>query len=327
MRKILATLFTFVLILGPATPAFGWGVKGHKTVGQIAQLHLTNPHTLTRISQILKPHETLASIANWADTVKKESKFNPLATSSDSDTQAFYRNMRNQHNRRWHFVDLALNCASYDLCPEFQEHDDIVKMINLCIRKLRGGQVAQLTRRNALRMLVHLVGDLHQPLHVGVGFIKVDESNGTIEVERDPDEIRANQYPSDIGANKLLISGENSNNLHSFWDTDLVEAAIGNRSIFAFGTSLKNSIGPESGWNAQGQITTWAKQWATDSLKVSGANVYAGVTIESEVIIDDDSKYTVSLGANYKNDNQPVVERQLAKGGYRLAKLLEAIFP
>lgn len=328
MRKITATLIAFLILVGQATPAFGWGDKGHRTVGQIAQLHLADTNTLTRIRQILRPNETLASISTWADRVKNENDFDPQATHPDPDTQDFFRRMANRRNRDWHFVDLPLNCASYDACPDFTSSSDIVHIIRLCIRKLRGGNVPRLTKRNALRMLTHLVGDLHQPLHVGVGFINVEGPDNAIVIAKDPQEILDNEFPNDRGGNDLLISGEQSSNLHSFWDTALVNLAIGNRSISAYGRHLKDTITPQPDWDGQGSFNNWAAQWASDSLLVSRSNAYDdAITIEREVIVDDRPKYIVTLVDNYRDNNRPIAERQLAKGGYRLAKLLRAILP
>ncbi|HEY0324058.1 MAG TPA: S1/P1 nuclease [Pyrinomonadaceae bacterium] len=326
MRKIAATLLTLMMLTGHSIPAFGWGDAGHKTVGQVAQLRLANTNTLVRIKQILMPGETLANIATWADRVKTESRFSPQATNPDPDTQDFYRRMVNQHNRGWHFVDLPLGCSSYNNCPQFQKKTDIVQMISLCIHKLRGDNVPQLTPRNALRLLVHLVGDLHQPLHVGVGFINVNGPNDTIVIERDPATILQSDFPSDIGANKLLIKGEDSDNLHSFWDSDLVEEARGDQSIVEFAQSL--NITPPSSWDSQGNAYTWAAQWATDTLRVSRDNAYdSTIRVKKEVVIDDETKYLIIKGNNYTSKNVLVVKQQLAKGGYRLAKLLQAIFP
>jgi hypothetical protein len=317
-------LLASLIILAPATPAFAWGDKGHRTVGHVAQLHLRES-TLTHINQILRGGETLASVANWADTVKRKT-FSPTATHPDPDTQHFLRQNRNRSNRSWHFVDLPLDCPGYN-CQGFTTSTDIVHMINLCVSKLRGGNVPQFTRRNALRMLVHLVGDLHQPLHVGVGFINVEGANGTIEIVRAPAEIRLHDFPHDVGGNKLLITGANSSNLHSYWDGDLVDDARGTKSVPAFAASLRDEVAQQPGWNATGAVNTWAAQWATDSLRVSGTHAYNTIRIVSEVIIDDEPSYNVTRAAGYGTDNLPVVKTQLAKGGYRLAKMLEAIFP
>jgi hypothetical protein len=332
MGKLAVKLIVFLIVFQLTAPAFGWGNTGHRTVGQIAQSRLANTNTLLRIQNILRPGESLSSVANWADDVKEEERFKLTATHPDPDTQDFYRHMVNQHNRKWHFVDLPLNCSGYGDpgCKKFTSGIDIVQIINLCIRRLRGDPVANnaphLTKRNALRMLVHLVGDLHQPLHVGVGFVNAAGGPGNIVIVRQPASIIENDFPSDHGGNNLLIANEVSDNLHSFWDTDLVDAAIGNQSLADFSNSLIIQAPPD--WNATGNASTWAAQWAGDTLHISSVNAYDDtIKPTKEVIIDDRTKYLTDKGPNYKNNNIPVVKLQLAKGGYRLAQLLRAIFP
>lgn len=330
MRKTAAMVINFLLILSASSPAFGWGDKGHRTVGQIAQLRLANTNALNRINQILRPGETLSTIATWADRVKNEKSFSSTAVHADPDTQHFFRRMANQPNRRWHFVNLPLDCLSYtDLaCKSFTSSSDIVHMINLSIKKLRGGNVPQMTQRNALRLLVHLIGDLHQPLHVGVGFINVDDENNQIIIERNPNRVRDNDFPSDLGGNKLLITGADSDNLHSFWDTDLVEEASNNQTVFQFALNLNGLISAAPPWGGQGNPYNWAPQWASDTLRVSDNHAYDNsIRITKVVIIDDEPKYRALRGSTYSAENTPVVREQLAKGGYRLAKLLQAIFP
>jgi len=328
MRRLALNLIVFLIIFQLTTPdAFGWGNTGHKTVGQIAQLRLANTNTLARINAILRPGETLSSIATWADKVKNEDNFSTAATNSDPDTQHFYRHLVNKHNRAWHFVDLPLGCSGYNdqRCKKFTSTTDVVQMINLCIQRLRGKPVSQLTPRNALRLLVHLVGDLHQPLHVGVGFVNVDGPDGEIVFETDPVKILENEFPSDIGGNKLLIKNEDSDNLHSFWDADLVDTAIGDQTIVQFSKSLNTLANAD--WDPTGNPNTWAAQWAADTLRVSKVNAYNTIRIKKEVIIDDKTKYVVTKKeSQYTDQNLPVVKTQLAKGGYRLAKLLQAIF-
>ena len=330
MRRLVLNLIVFLIVFQLTTPAFGWGTTGHKTVGQIAQLRLANTTTLVKINAILRPGETLSSIATWADKVKNEENFKLNAINSDPDTQHFYRHLVNKHNREWHFVDLPLGCSGYtdQACKKFVSKTDIVQMINLCVRVLRGQIIPsnqpQLKKRNALRLLVHLVGDLHQPLHVGVGFVNVDGDDGKIVFATDPGKILENNFPSDIGGNRLLIKGEDSDNLHSFWDSDLVDVAMDEQTILQFSQSLNALATPD--WDPTGSPNTWAAQWAGDTLRVSKLNAYNTIRIKKEVVIDDKTKYQVDKGDSYTNDNVPVVKTQLAKGGYRLAKLLRAIF-
>ena len=209
-------------------------------------------------------------------------------------------------------------------------------MINVCIRTLKepGGPNARFSKRNALRLLVHLVGDLHQPLHVGTGFI--DSSGATIKIERDPALIKRKGLESDIGANKLLIVKADSSNMHSHWDSDFVGDLMDANDTFAeLAKRLKNDVSVKPEWSPQGAVETWAAQWATDSVKASDAKAYPGLKIRGQRFEQKEEKgemveqfvgFETSRPPEYDKLNREVVREQLAKGGFRLAKLLEAIF-
>lgn len=333
MKNVTSLLISLFVVLYPLNPAFGWGPDGHKAVGQIASLRI-NTHTRQRIAQILKPGETLSGIANWADTVKtRMGQDDP-----DPDTNTFLHDMQhNEQNGDWHFDDLPLGCTSYDTCTGFTPDDDIVHIINACIRTLQGQPDPNhpLTRRNALRLLVHLVGDVHQPLHVGSGYINEDGPNHTIVIVRDPSAISAST-PKDRGANLLIIDGHKKN-LHSFWDGDLVHllmTASHKQNANTLARLLKTSVAPKPEWDASGSIDTWAAQWATDALHVSGDHAYKSVRIVGKRAVTSTNHgvtttktvYDIRRASNYNTVNVPVVREQLAKGGFRLAKLLDAIF-
>src|SRR5213592_253778 len=119
MLKRIAAFLTSLMFVFPSS-GYSWGNKGHQTVGRIAQLFLQDDNaqtTLDKIQAILKPGESLATIATWADTVKFV-HFGPDVVVSDKDTQAFRRDLRNKNNRVWHFDDLPLDCPSYDACGD-----------------------------------------------------------------------------------------------------------------------------------------------------------------------------------------------------------------
>ena len=332
MRKLASSLLTLSLISSFVTPTFAWGPDGHTTIGNIASLRI-NSHTRTKIREILKPQESLGGIANWADSVKTRMGQHD----SDSDTDAFLQDNHNEGNGNWHFDDLALGCTSYDTCTGFTPDDDVVHLINACIRVLQNNPDPNhpMSQRNALRMLVHLVGDLHQPLHVGSGYINENGPHNTIIIVRDPSLVSAST-PSDRGANALIIDGHNKN-LHSFWDGDLVHLLMSQKhktSASALAQFLRNTVTPQPEWSAQGSVETWASQWATDSLHTSADNAFATVRITGKRVVTTHSHgetvtktvYDIRRGVNYNTNNVPVVRAQLAKGGFRLAKLLDAIF-
>lgn len=340
MKRLLSMLLTAIVFVAPGVSAFGWGENGHYTVGKIASLRI-KPRTAQRISEILKPGETLANIASWADSVKERmGKPDP-----DDDTNAFLQDLvHNEKNREWHYDNLPLGCKSYQTCP-FTPDNDVVHMLNICIRTLQGRPDPNhpLSKRNALKLLVHFLGDMHQPLHIGCGYIDVNGPNGAIVIATNPAVVKAKGLPSDRGGNQLIINKE-GRNLHSFWDFDLVKSLMdttGKTTPDALGLLLKTSVRRESNWNPRGRVNTWAAQWANDSLRQAREHAYKGVTPIKQRTIPVTSRdgtpvmrdghpvtevvYDVEHPPDYATLNRETVRRQLAKGGYRLAKLLDEI--
>lgn len=341
MKKCLAILVSLALTGTCTVSAFGWGNDGHETVGKIASLRIKQK-TAQRLAKILKPGDTLANMSTWADTVKDRMN----TTDPDPDTNAFLQDMvHNERNREWHFVDLPLGCTNYQTCHGFTPDHDIVHLINICIRTLQGQPDPNqpLSERNALRLLIHFIGDLHQPLHVGVGFIDANGPNQTILLATDPEIIRQRSLPHDRGGNQLIIDNDRKN-LHSFWDFDLVESlmVVTNKPTSdRLGLFLRQTVAPQQNWLPQGSIDIWAAAWATDSLRLSRDHTYRSVRIvrqrtipvlrDGQPLIRDGKPvtqivYDITRPTNYKAVNRENVRRQLAKAGFRLAKLLDAIY-
>src|SRR5437773_3307792 len=206
MKRTLSLLLSGFIFLAPAVSALAWGDEGHQTVGKIAALRI-KPRTAEKIALILKPGETLANIATWADTVK----YRIGKTDPDPDTNAFLQDVaHNEKNNEWHYDDLPLGCKNYQTCTGFTPDNDIVHMLNVCIRTLQGHPDPNhpLSQRSALKLLVHFLGDIHQPLHVGCGFIDVNGPNGAILIVSDPVVIKQKSLPSDKGANDLVIDND-----------------------------------------------------------------------------------------------------------------------
>lgn len=342
MKRTVPLLLTVVIFLASAAPALAWGDDGHQTVGKIASLRI-KPRTAQKLAQILKPGETLANIASWADTVKERMG----KTDPDPDTNAFLQDLaHNEKNREWHYDDLPLNCRNYQTCTGFTLDNDVVHMLNICIRTLQGHPDPNhpLSQRNALKLLVHFIGDLHQPLHVGCGFIDVNGPNGTILIAKDPQVVKLKNLPSDNGANQLVIDN-NKKKLHGLWDFDLVTSLMqltDKTTPETLGPFLKATVRPKPRWNPNGPVSTWGAQWATDSLLQSRNHTYQGLKITGQRTITvttrdgqpvvrngqvvTDIVYDITRPANYDRLNRELVRQQLAKAGYRLAKLLDAIY-
>jgi hypothetical protein len=178
--------------------AAAWGQEGHRIVARAAWQRLT-PKARREVRKLLRPGETLESVSTWADTV---------------------RNFRPETSR-WHYVDIPKDEPGYDAarhCQRTPLGDCVVLAVDGGRRTLRGAaaglaadeaafwlalmsaRASQQARYEALKFLVHFVGDLHQPLHC------------------------ADNH--DRGGNDVAVTffGQKSN-LHRVWDSDIIKRA------------------------------------------------------------------------------------------------------
>ncbi len=162
----------FILLLLLSTLVFGWGKTGHRIVGKIAQEQL-NEKAREAVVELLG-HGDLSRVANWADEIK-----------SDPD-------MRYANN--WHYCTIP---PGGDLEPG-TEGGKLAEKIREFSAVLASRDATREERVFALKFLVHLVGDAHQPLHVG---------NGT-----------------DRGGNDVKVRWfGDSTNLHHVWDSEIID--------------------------------------------------------------------------------------------------------
>jgi hypothetical protein len=165
-------MFTFTLQTGNASN--DWGKTGHRTTGEIAQKYLTKKAE-RKINELLNGH-SLAFVANYADDIK-----------SDSLYDKYYN---------WHFVNFPFE-ATYESHPK-SEKGDIIQGINKCVNVLKSANSTEEEKVFHLKMLVHFIGDLHQPLHVGMA--------------------------EDKGGNDLQVRWfKNGTNLHRVWDSHMID--------------------------------------------------------------------------------------------------------
>lgn len=309
-----------------------WGNTGHQLIAATAE-KLLSENVFTVISKILKPigNNHLKDIAIWADQIKYS---NP----KDPDSIQFIKDFPGR-GKAWHFVDLPLGADAYDrnLYPEFTREDDIVQTINRCIDVLLDKN-SSMSKLNALRWLTHLVGDIHQPLHVGCGYI--DETGEKSRLNFDPKFILENNLSSDHGGNFIILSKELENelNLHSYWDGMLgfeepADIALGNTGITKqeaeivdlLVTTLKNNERPLTN-QIHGADTTgrYAKDWATESLG-KAREAYKTIEIESKLV---NKKFRVSWEGKEKYEIrcEPIVKEQIQLAAQRLSIILNAIF-
>lgn len=185
--KLAASVLVSTMI---SSTVFAWGDLGHQTVGEIAQRSLS-PKGKKLVQSILG-HGPLAEAATFPDLVRSDSDYNEFSS--------------------FHFVEIDPRYkGSYDAIPfELREKRDANTLISGVPEKLFDGVFSNKFSRNQqmdlLRYLVHLVGDVHQPLHVGNGY---DRGANWCNVK----------YKVGEGEKTAI----KSTNLHSFWDSAMVE--------------------------------------------------------------------------------------------------------
>lgn len=156
-----------VLMLSALSPmaAHAWGPKGHRLVAGLASTELT-PRARTEVSRLLRgeAEPTLAGIANWADDLREH----------DPDL--------GKRSARWHYVNLAEDDCAYRPATQCPTGDCLIEAIARQRDLLADRRQPDAVRAQALKFLVHFIGDAHQPLHAGYAR---DRGGNTIQVQLD----------------------------------------------------------------------------------------------------------------------------------------------
>ncbi|PTT92483.1 endonuclease, partial [Pelomonas sp. HMWF004] len=132
-----------IATLTVASLAHAWGAEGHRLIAELAQDQLT-PAARAQVARILEqePGATMASISTWADEV------------------------RSRETAAWHYVNPPEGSCSYEPARDCPGGDCVVEAINAQAAILKS-KAPDAVRLSALKWVVHLVGDVHQPLHAG----------------------------------------------------------------------------------------------------------------------------------------------------------------
>ncbi len=252
---------TIFIIIGVFS-SLNWGSTGHRVIAEVASNYLTDNARL-EINKILNG-ETLVNASTYADDIKSDSRYDK------------YYN--------WHFLNMELDDEYEEITPS--ERGDVFIAINKCIDILESDSVSNTDKSFYLKLLVHFVGDLHQPLHIG-------------------------RY-QDRGANRIYVKwfGRNSN-LHRVWDSEMINSH--NMSYSELALNLPNPdlliSAEEANDFKRGDVLNWVDEIHEYTNKIYG-----------DVSIDD------KLGYEYQYKNFGTVKDLLLIGGIRLAKILNYLF-
>jgi hypothetical protein len=302
----------FVVIVVASIKA--WGPQGHQALAAAAQRRLSAT-ARAAVTALLGPDTGLGDVATWADDVRAAGRGEgPLV----NDPEAKQLNHDFPDNANWHFVNFPLGAAKYDDGSEFTGPHDVVHVINDCINILEGTPSAlALTKSQALRFLIHFVGDIHQPLHVGTGYYRCTTSpHATLIV----DESKAHGMCDDRGGNDLVFG---SKQLHGFWDSDLVSAIVPSPDPTVLRAHLSGRIGGIT--ITPGDHHQWAEVWASESIHAA-ADAYDHIKFGQETLANGHVKtIAITLPAGYKTKQSPVADLRLTQAAARLADLLNAL--
>ncbi|MFD2938226.1 S1/P1 nuclease [Spirosoma flavum] len=281
----------------------------HRTIAELADKFL-EPTPRGKVREILKVLKSgnLKDIASWADDIKPTSKNKP----TDSETKDFLNEFPD--TREWHFVDLPVDAHKYDVVEyaAFTRPDDIVHQTVESINILTNNST-KFSKPNALRWLVHLVGDMHQPLHIACSY--VDLSQGIPVLVFDKDTIFAKHLlqKSDKGGNNINLPIHKA--LHSYWDSDLPE--MDNN----FDNTNFDSPAPVP----IGDLINLPAQWVSDNVKFA-KEAYNGLTVKG-ANAKQPNTIDVDWDQNeYNHRCVPIIKSLSQKAASRLAFLLNTIY-
>ena len=207
--KLFLLITTFFFVKPAAEEAVFWGQNGHRVTGEIAENHLKK-RAKKKIDKLLKG-QSLAFVSTYADEIKSDRAFSK-----------YYP---------WHYINMDLD-QSYAEASK-NPKGDLVTGINKCIEVLKDGESSFEDKSFHLKMLVHFVGDLHQPMHIGQ---KEDKGGNAVQVE---------------------WFGKGTN-LHAVWDTKMIENW--NMSYLELANSAKNLSKEQIKAIEEGTLVTWVDE-------------------------------------------------------------------
>lgn len=167
-------------LLSFASTAHAWGAQGHRLVGRIAETRL-NPAAKAEVDRLLagEAEPTLAGVAPWADQLRAKDPG------------------LGRRSARWHYINMAEQQCRYEPEQQCRDGNCVVEALKAQTALLGDRSRPDAERAQALKFVVHFVGDVHQPMHAG--------------------------YAHDKGGNDFQVQFANrGTNLHSLWDSGLL---------------------------------------------------------------------------------------------------------
>ncbi len=314
------------LVLAAAPPAFAWGCTGHQVIALIAQAQL-NPHARQMVDSLLAVPGLDSRLHRFCSPTQ-------LGAMAAASTWADDERDRDPSTKPWHFLDVPLNATRSQLSTFCDPAAGcLTSVIQRQLTVLRSAGTAREDKITALMFLIHFVGDLHQPLHVATNN---DRGGNCLPV-------------AFLRKRARLVNRNNDSyrpNLHSVWDTDIPER-VGNvyrddhdRAVQSFADALLRDYAASlRQWRRQRpDVDGWAWEAHQFALSEAYRRLPQPAAVETTPVAiqecsDDDrvsdrlAELHEHIGWTYIDAVAPVLREQLAKGGARLALLLNQLGP
>ncbi|WP_166964286.1 S1/P1 nuclease [Yeosuana marina] len=176
MKSLFTYLLAFTFFISYQSHASDdWSATGHRVVGKIADQYLKGS-TKRKLKKLLN-NESLAFVSTYADDIKSDKRFNKFYT--------------------WHYVNIPLD-SDYK-ASDANKNGDLVTGINFCIKVIKDKTSSDADKTFYLKLLIHFIGDMHQPMHVGLA--------------------------EDKGGNDFKLQWfYKDTNLHSVWDREMIDS-------------------------------------------------------------------------------------------------------
>ena len=209
LHRKLGAAFLLLLMLLPVQDVWAWGPMGHRIIAEIAEMRLS-----LRVKTKIRKNfniKKLSNVAHWADEVRNKRSEGP-----------------------WHYCNIAESEWVYDQRRDCPDGECVVEKVKSFTRAILDRELSKKQRKEAMMYLIHFVGDVHQPLHLG--------------------------NARDRGGNKIQMKYRGKRtNLHSLWDGKLIY--LDGKSLIQYAGNLNGRIASSESdsWNLS-QVTEWANE-------------------------------------------------------------------
>jgi len=311
-KIVLAGAMVYLTLTAP--PVKAWGCQGHQTVAAIARKHLT-PETQQFLEKLLADHPIDPQLKRWCGKATSDLL---------ADASTWPDDVRNERkNGPWHYIDIPRSKHKGDQSEYCGAEGCVTSAIEAQRAILEDKSADPLKRAEAIRYLIHFVGDLHQPLHATNN---ADNGGNCVAVK---------YFRHQPLLNLLHPEREDySPNLHQIWDTEIVERDMEISNPFRYADELDEKFHAHTAaWEAAG---IHVDDWAWESHERAETAVYEAFS--EKIAIEPDLKLKscaennqmgkrmfekhLVVGDAYQNNAAQAVETALAEAGVRLAMIL-----